>query len=260
MANIAFIDTYTTLNDLYGSHNCPFMFRYEIWEEFQLKSQNSKKSSEIWMVPDENILGNGTAYHKITNDIVEENKDKWLSLEDGLEKIYNILSVLNKNNVYIVGYGIILFDLKILNEHFERILHKPKIEFDNKFIIDVEELAKILVDVRECGNYSKNSVISTLRCDINDEEVSSDISETRTLLLKLMELGNFKTIRDVSDFIHSPHDVKVFQQGKYKGRDIYEVFKYDRQYFSWIMKNRKFYEGDKNLLVKVESILNSEDA
>jgi hypothetical protein len=62
---IAFIDVFTTENDLYGSNNCPVRFGCEIIGErdFLSDSDPDKKYLEMKIIPDEKILPNGTALH-----------------------------------------------------------------------------------------------------------------------------------------------------------------------------------------------------
>ena len=64
---------------------------------------------------------------------------------------------------------------------------------------------------------------------------------------------------DVVKFINEPQDIKVFQMGKYKGAPIEEIFNNDKQYCSWILKNKQFFENDKDLLLKVQNLMNLEE-
>lgn len=273
MENCAFVDIFTTMNDLFGSHNCPIMFRCEMSTFEDVFAGLPAKSKTICMVPDEKILGNGMAFHGYSNAEIEAfslNGNDWLSLKDGLLQIYGLVSWLSARNVYIIGYGLRGYVLKILNESFERVLRKSPIEFDDKKLIDVESLAKLFVDIRECGNYNKNSVLASLKnipYDLyeNGKKLKTEISKTRVILTDLITRGNIKTdghmgsFKEVSDFLCSPQPVEYFQVGKYKGMKIDDAFVKDRQYFTWIMKNSRFFENDKNLLRKVEDLLNSED-
>ena len=273
MENCAFVDIFTTMNDLFGSHNCPIMFRCEMSTFEDVFAGLPAKSKTICMVPDEKILGNGTAFHGYSNveiEVFSSNGNDWLLLKDGLMKVYGMLSWLSGKNVYIIGYGLKGYALKVLNENFERVLGKSQIEFDEKKLIDVESLARLLVDIGECGNYNKNSILASFK-NIppglygNEKKLKTEISKTRLILTELMTRGNIKTdghmgsFKEVSDFLRSPQPVEYFQVGKYKGMKIDEAFEKDRQYFTWIMKNSRFFENDKNLLRKVEDLLNSED-
>lgn len=276
MENCAFIDVFTTMNDLYGSKNCPIQFRCEVssWEE--MMSGLNAKAKQINMIPDEKILGNGTAFHGFTNSSIEimsldpDRFGKWMSLYEGLSKIHFIMSWFSDNGVYVIGYGLKEYVLKVLNEHFERILKKEPIKFDEGRIIDVESLSKLFVDVNDCGNYCKNSVLANLKKDVVDyftskRTIKNEIAKTRVILDELICRGNLNTnwhmgsFKEISDFLSSPHPVEYFRVGKYKGMKIEDAFMKDRQYFSWIMKNSRFFENDRNLLLKVESLLNSED-
>lgn len=268
MSYCAFIDTFTTLNCLCKSNNCPFSFRTEVYSDEDFFGGNSyPRVKEINMVPDEPILGNGTAAYKINvESMLNDKSGKWIPLNDGLEKIYNILDKFVKTGVYLIGYGITSFDLKILNENFKRVLNKEPIQFDETHIIDIAKLAKTVVNVTDCGNYNQNSIAACLLSGTEFENVSSvntidrNIQMTKmifTRLLKMSGLGqDFGTI---SSFISSPHNVEFFQSGKYAGERIEDVFKADRQYLSWILKNKQFYETDPDMLRKVSELLNSED-
>jgi hypothetical protein len=273
MENCAFIDVFTTMNDLFGSKNCPIMFRCDMSTWKDLFSGLPSKSKTICMVPDEKILGNGTAFHGYTNDSIEllASQDKgWATLWDGLSRIHYILSFLVENGYYVVGYGLKGYVLKVLNENFERVLERKPLKFDEKKLIDVENLAKLIVDIGDCGNYNKNSVLASLKNISFDQygpekTLKTEIAKTKVILTELITRGNVKneghmtSFEEVSDFLCSPHPVEYFQVGKYKGMNIEEAFVKDRQYFSWIMKNSKFFENDKNLLLKVESLLCSEE-
>lgn len=270
MENIAFIDILTTMNDLHGSHNSPFMFTCEVacmdgTGSFDPPRWNVQKTITVKMVPDERILGNGYSYHGYTNDAIESisrTDDGWISTKDGLEKVYGILEVLNRNKVFVVGHGVCKFTLTILNEHFQRVLGKSPLKFDDGFVIDTELLAKLLVDVRKCGNYSLNSLTACLgvRTARETASIQGRMADTKFILLKLMDTLGVSSMEEVSRFIHSEHDIDVFQQGKYKGMRIEDVFNSDRQYFSWILKNRKFYSEDKDLLRKAGQMMDREDA
>ena len=270
MENIAFIDILTTMNDLHGSHNSPFMFTCEVACMDDTSScdpprLNVQRTIAVKMVPEEKILGNGYSYHGYSNDTIEsvsKTDDGWISEKDGLKRIYGILDVLNRNKVFVVGHGICKFTMTILNEHFQRVLGESPIEFDDNFVIDTEILAKLLVDVRKCGNYSLNSLTACLdsRTSYGTTTMQNRVSDIKSLLLKLMDTLGVSSMEEVSGFIHSEHDIDVFQWGKYKGMRIEDVFNSDRQYFSWILKNRNFYSEDKDLLRKAEQMMNSEDA
>jgi hypothetical protein len=273
MENCAFIDIFTTMNDLFGSNNCPIQFRCEMTTWKDLFSGLHGKSKLVCMVPDEKILGNGTAFHGFTNENIEllrSTDESWLALRNGLSQAHFIMSYLASSGAYVIGYGLKGYVIKILNENFERILEEKPVVFDEKKLIDVENLAKLLVDIRDCGNYNRNSVLASLS-NISfdqygpDKTLKTEMSKTRVVLTELITRGNLKTnghmgsFEEVSDFLCSIHPVEYFQVGKYKGMKIEEAFVKDRQYFSWIMKNSRFFDEDKNLLAKVKDLLSSED-
>jgi len=267
MKALAVIDTLTTMNDLKGGNNCPIAFMVDVFEEEKFFSGDANpKTKNIFLKPDELILGSGISLHGITNeDISYGNFEPLFELGEGLEKIYTILSVFSKNMFYVAGYGVESFDLKVLNENFKRVLGKEPIVFDKKHIIDVERLSKLLVDVRKCGNYSQSSVMAAESYSdyvglLGISQERRSINMTEALLGRLVrnhEIGN--SLEEISDFISKPHDVEVFQSGKYKGMKIEEVYNIDRQYFTWILKNRGFYENDPDMIEKVKSIINREE-
>ena len=269
MENCAFVDIFTTMNDLFGSHNCPIMFRCEMSTFEDVFAGLPAKSKTICMVPDEKILGNGTAFHGYSNveiEVFSSNGNDWLLLKDGLMKVYGMLSWLSGKNVYIIGYGLKGYALKVLNENFERVLGKSQIEFDEKKLIDVESLARLLVDIGECGNYNKTKVENPVAASRFGSSRAKSIKALRkeaagqddvTFLADFSQL--FRGVDLACRFVYDENNVEVVNFGKYKGMKIDEAFEKDRQYFTWIMKNSRFFENDKNLLRKVEDLLNSED-
>lgn len=255
------------MNDLYGSHNCPFSFGIDLISWDELGNENIHRFKKINMIPDEEILGNGMSVHEIINADFKIDEFNGISLKDGLTEIYNILKKLNDTETYLIGYGLLNFDLKVLNEHFERVLNKQKIEYNSNFIIDVETIAKKCCDVSYCGNYSLKSVLATYtnfniyhRLTDKTKTNYGNINATRYMLynfIKFYDIGQLPS--DIVKFINEPQDIKVFQMGKYKGAPIEEIFNKDKQYFSWILKNKHFYENDKDLLVKVQNLMNLEE-
>ena len=263
---LAVIDTLTTMNDLKGGNNCPVAFLVDVFEEeCFFDGRGNPKTKEIFMVPDEPVLGNGRALHGIVDGGDSETDHTFLSLEDGLKKTHEILSAFAKNGICVAGYGIESFDLKTLNENFTRVLGEPPVIFERKHLIDVERLSKLLVDVRKCGNYSQSSVLATVNYSTFESlrgivPYRKSISETEALLRELT--NNFqvgKSLEEISNFLSVPHDVEVFQSGKYKGMKIEDVYNIDRQYFTWILKNKQFYENDKDMLDKVKTLVNREE-
>lgn len=265
--NCAFLNILTTMNDLYGSHNCPFSFGIDLISWDELGNENIHRFKKINMIPDEEILGNGMSVHEIINADFKIDEFNGISLKDGLTEIYNILKKLNDTETYLIGYGLLNFDLKVLNEHFERVLNKQKIEYNSNFIIDVETIAKKCCDVSYCGNYSLKSVLATYtnfniyhRLTDKTKTNYGNINATRYMLynfIKFYDIGQLPS--DIVKFINEPQDIKVFQMGKYKGAPIEEIFNKDKQYFSWILKNKHVYENDKDLLVKVQNLMNLEE-
>ena len=55
--NCAFINILTTMNDLYGCHNCPFSFGIDFISWDELGNENIHRFKKINMIPDEEILG-----------------------------------------------------------------------------------------------------------------------------------------------------------------------------------------------------------
>ena len=98
--NCAFLNILTTMNDLYGSHNCPFSFGIDLISWDELGNENIHRFKKINMIPDEEILGNGMSVHEIINADFKIDEFNGISLKDGLTEIYNILKniicILNK--------------------------------------------------------------------------------------------------------------------------------------------------------------------
>ena len=228
MENCAFIDIFTTHNDLYGHYNSPIQFCCEIYKNNEIFDQDlflikPPRQKIINIIPYEPMMVSGKI--NIGYNIPSETNGG-IILKDALESIYKLLKTFKEKNIYIIGYNHIDYDLRILNEHFEKVLNYEKIEFPEDHLIDVMKLAEKKIEVHFIGNYTMDSVYmfindnydayKTLR---NNRSTITDISMTKEIFSKLVDLENNDEVSlkfsDIVKIINEPKEVNVFNFGKY---------------------------------------------
>lgn len=78
--------------------------------------------------------------------------------------------------------------------------------------------------------------------EIKAHDALGDVLVTKLLLSKLIEIvkNEYKSkdaMQVLEELTKTPIFVKTFKFGKYKGRDINEIYKEDKNYISWMMNN-----------------------
>jgi hypothetical protein len=269
MENCAFIDVFTTCNDLYGKNNCPIQFCCEIFtssEVFTDSFFSAKRKMLVNMIPDEEILVQGYINSGFKNEHDLKKVDA-LELREALTKIYNLLNVLKAKSFFIIGYNHMSYDMRILNESFKRVLSLDPIEFPKDKVIDLMRLAEIRIPVDRIGSYSMDSVLTYLADDYEDvrkirskgKSTEIDIEVAKRIFHKLMTGFMDPEVRfsDVVEFINSPHDVKVLNFGKYKGAGLMYVFENDRQYCNWLIKTKSMVDGHPDSVDAMKKLMNT---
>jgi len=266
MENCAFIDIFTTHNDLYGHNNCPIQFccelftNNEIFEEDKFFKPERRKLFNI--IPDEEILIPGYLNSGIKNDDVRTSDYNGLELKQALETIYKILKAFKEKGFFIIGYNHIVYDLEILNKNFQRVLNYDPIVFDKDKLIDVMKLAEMSIPVNEIGNYSMDSVMTFFHSDCNkvqnlriNKSTATDIKITKMILIHFIEKG--MTFSDISKMMNSEREVKVINFGKYKGASLETIFDIDKQYCNWLIKNKDIGTQNPSLVAALKKMFNT---
>jgi hypothetical protein len=267
MENCAFVDIFTTQNDLYGSHQCPIQFCCEIYTNAELHDDNElynpKRRVVLNLVPDEKIMMSGFVASGISDEMVKTSDYNGYPLKDGLEKICHVLRSMIDKGVFIVGYNHIGYDLKILNEHFMRILGVDPLDFRKELLIDVMKMSEKAIPVSEIGNYTMDSVFAYLFRDVKrlssirtNRSTATEIRLTKMMFTELVKRsfsGN-PTLSDVSRWLNSAHMVDVMNFGKYKGLSLEEVFGLDQKYLNWIRGNKDMKASNPDLVESVSDI------
>lgn len=271
MENCAFIDIFTTHNDLYGHYNSPVQFCCEIYKNDEIFNSdlflnNPPRQKIINIIPNEPMMISGKI--NIGYNIPSETNGG-VMLKDALESIYKLLKSFKEKNIYIIGYNHIDYDLRILNEHFEKLLNYEKIEFRKDYLIDVMKLAEKKIEVSFIGNYTMDSVYMFLKDDYDSYRRLKDTRSTRTDILitkeifsKLVDInghdGTNLKFSDVVKMINEPKEQTCFSFGKYKGALISDIFTKDRQYISWLMRNADIRNKNPDLFNALENMFDNE--
>ena len=117
MENCAFVDIFTTQNDLYGSHLCPIQFCCEIFTNSEIYDDDAfyvpKRRVPLNMIPDEKIMMPGFVSSGISSDFVSSPDYGGFRLKDGLERIYHVMKSISDRGLYVIGYNHVNYDIKI---------------------------------------------------------------------------------------------------------------------------------------------------
>lgn len=267
MENCAFVDIFTTQNDLYGSHQCPIQFCCEIFTNSEIFDDdvfyNPKRRVMLNLIPDERIMMPGFVSSGISPDFVNTSDYSGFELKVGLEKIYNVLKSITEKGLYVVGYNHVNYDLKILNEHFTRILGVNPIQFDRKLMLDVMRMSERMIPLIEIGSYSMDSVFAYLFGDVRklmnlrmNRNTSTEIRLTKMMFREIVKrtLPGNPELYNVSEWTNRPLDVSVMRFGKYKGLPLSRVFELDQKYLNWIRGNREMKASNPELVNAVEGL------
>lgn len=271
MENCAFIDIFTTHNDLYGHYNSPVQFCCEIYKNDEIFNSdlflnNPPRQKIINIIPNEPMMISGKI--NIGYNIPSETNGG-VMLKDALESIYKLLKSFKEKNIYIIGYNHIDYDLRILNEHFEKVLNYEKIEFRKDYLIDVMKLAEKKIEVSFIGNYTMDSVYMFLKDDYDSyrrlkdtRSTKTDILITKEIFSKLVDInGHDETslkFSDVVKMINEPKEPTCFNFGKYKGALISDIFTKDRQYISWLTRNADIRNKNPDLFNALKNMFDNE--
>lgn len=237
MNNCAFIDTFTTQNDLFGKNNVPFMFRCEIFSETEAFNRkfllNPSRKLTINLTPDEDILHSGYVDAGFDVETVKDayfNSDK-LDIKTGLQKIYLVLDNLIKKGVYIIGYNHTGYDLGLINNNCVRVLGVEPLNFDENKIIDVMAFAQSAIPVTEIGRYATDIVMSkvvpkevysNLLFDMDSaDSLGREMLKVKLIFSYLSENNNLSSLPATVNFINDNSDPGlILSFGKYKGLTI----------------------------------------
>jgi hypothetical protein len=263
MENCAFIDIFTTQNDLYGKNSCPIQFCCEVFindDIFDNEKFFKPERRKIFnIIPDEEISIPGYINSGFRTEDIRTSDYNGVELEEALKSIYKLLTAFKHKNFFIVGYNHINYDLNILNNYFKKILNLDPITFDEKHIIDLMKVAEIKIPIDKIWSYSMESVLTYLTNDCNRYKAFRTNKSTATdiKISKIIFREFFKekmSFSEIVDSLSKPYEVDVFNFGKYKGAKIEYVFENDKQYCSWLLKNKDIIKQNRYLIEKIKEL------
>ena len=189
--------------------------------------------------------------HNITPDLLE-NKPKFIE-----SNFYKRLNELNSSENYLIAHNL-PFDLGMLQ----------KDGFENQYtLIDTLRCARHLLDnspyhrlqyLRYSLELYKNEKEEAQKhnIEIKAHDAIGDVLVMKLLLSKLVALTKEKfpqenTMQKLANLTKEPIFIKTFKFGKYKDRNIEEVFNEDMGYINWFMKNTQLDDDMKYTLDKI---------
>lgn len=234
-------DVSTTTNSIGRGHDCPLQFACEFMEIESIGSKSNKKF-ELAFIPDEPVMPAAMMQVKYDEDF----KARSIDLSIGLNKVYNILKRVSDTRMYVIGYNI-EYDIKYLNNAFERVLGYDPIAFDKDIIIDLMILSQKTIDIDKINRYSMAEVYTyfdsenpgayydkryymfakNMTGSLFDNEIS------KYILQKIIEISKIKSWEEIIELQKTRDILKIVPFGKYRGQLIDDVFMNDRQYLAW---------------------------
>jgi hypothetical protein len=265
MENCVFIDIFTTQNDLYGKNNCPIQFCCEVFTNEELfdyeKLFNPERRKIFNIIPDEEISIPGFINSGFKTEDIKTSDFNGVELVEALNTIYKLLSTFKNRNFYIIGYNHIRYDIEILNAHFKRILNLEPIVFDEHHVIDLMKVAENKISIDKIWSYSMESVLTYLTKDCNmykslrtNRTTATDIKITKMIFKEFFY--EYMSLSEISEKSGEIQNVDILNFGKYKGAKIDYVFENDKQYCSWLTKNKDIIKQNKKLIEKIISMYN----
>ena len=189
--------------------------------------------------------------HNITPNLLE-NKPKFIE-----SNFYKRLNELNSSENYLIAHNL-PFDLGMLQKE----------GFENQYtLIDTLRCARHLLDnspyhrlqyLRYSLELYKNEKEEAQKHNITIKahDAIGDVLVMKLLLSKLVALVKEKfpqenTMQKLANLTKEPIFIKTFKFGKYKDRNIEEVFNEDMGYINWFMKNTQLDDDMKYTLDKI---------
>ena len=189
--------------------------------------------------------------HNITPDLLE-NKPKFIDTN-----FYKRLNELNSSENYLIAHNL-PFDLGMLQKE----------GFENQYtLIDTLRCARHLLDnspyhrlqyLRYSLELYKNEKEEAQKhnIEIKAHDAIGDVLVMKLLLSQLVALTKEKfpqenTMQKLANLTKEPIFIKTFKFGKYKDRNIEEVFNEDMGYINWFMKNTQLDDDMKYTLDKI---------
>jgi DNA polymerase III epsilon subunit-like protein len=189
--------------------------------------------------------------HNITPNLLE-NKPKFIDTN-----FYKRLNELNSSENYLIAHNL-PFDLGMLQKE----------GFENQYtLIDTLRCARHLLDnspyhrlqyLRYSLELYKNEKEEAQKhnIEIKAHDAIGDVLVMKLLLSKLVALTKEKfpqenTMQKLANLTKEPIFIKTFKFGKYKDRNIEEVFNEDMGYINWFMKNTQLDDDMKYTLDKI---------
>jgi len=252
------IDIFCTGQDGYGSLNNPFQANYQVFE-----NGNLVLDKQIDINPKEDITWAAKSSLNVMPD-----RSRGVSLEDALAEIYDVMSKCRDEGAFLMGYNHMSYDIRILNDHFEKVLGKPRIEWPLDKTIDVMTLSQLTFPYREIGNYTVESCLSYIDMNLRgvrewheNRSCRADNAVTMKIYGKCCSDNNLdqKSYSDVATFIYMPREVVEMTFGKYKGMPLVNLLKEDYGYVSWLMRNDEIRNKNPNLVASLRKLIQTMD-
>lgn len=226
------------------------------------------------ILPEERILPAATALHGISNftiDKVRNNPNEivmYHSQKEAYQAVLQNLIRAVKENMYIIGYNHIKFDLQWLKHNIIRYLtnnDEKQIDKINKLFdilversLDVFALAKKVYSKTFLGDLTLSTVYIQACCK-NDEDIQNFLNRrsrhdaredcyTTVAILHAIAKEQYGMLTDhnvitndeiktLIEKINTPTLLKTIEFGKYKGQTYEEVYNKDINYLYWLAKN-----------------------
>lgn len=271
MQQAAFIDIFTTQNDLYGKNNCPIQFCCEFISDDDMndtehpeKFMNPSRRKVFNIIPDESIMMSGYIESGFKTEDTKTSDYNGQPLDVSLAAIQRILNAVESREIFLIGYNHVNYDIKLINENLLRVLGVDPCVFNNNRVIDVMRLAESVIPIHEIGNYSMDSVFTYLEGSPirlsglrQNKSTVTELKLTKMIMLSLIKrIGKRMSFSDIVGFIRDQEQNQdTFTFGKYKGMKFSDVFNIDIGYLSWISNNAEISKSRPRLVDNIKKIL-----
>ncbi|MGY5850223.1 exonuclease domain-containing protein [Salegentibacter sp. F14] len=213
---------------------------------------NGNKESKTWLVnPEMTIPEEVIAIHGITNEkVADEPTFKELS-----PKVYEMIKGCD-----LAGYNSNRFDIPLLVEE----LLRAGIDFDMKNVVAVD--VQTIFHKKEqrtlsaayqfyCGKNLENAHTAEADTNATYEVLKSQLERYEDLENDIKFLADFSARKRFADFagfvVYDKKGDEVFGFGKFKGKNVSEVFEKEPGYFGWI-QNADFPLYTKRVLTAIK--------
>lgn len=213
---------------------------------------NGNKESKTWLVnPEINIPEEVIAIHGITNEKVADEP----TFKDLSSKVYEMIKGCD-----LAGYNSNRFDIPLLVEE----LLRAGIDFDMKNVVAVD--VQTIFHKKEqrtlsaayqfyCGKNLEDAHTAEADTNATYEVLKSQLERYEDLENDIKYLADYSARKRFADFagfvVYDKKGNEVFGFGKFKGKNVAEVFENEPGYFGWI-QNADFPLYTKRVLTAIK--------